>query len=241
MYLAIADDQAADLRAAADFIRNYIAQQHPESVGDLRLDTFVRSEDLLAAFEPHKYDLIILDIYMETVTGMQAAETIRALDKDVQIIFLTTSTEHLLAGYRVFAVGYFVKPLADNREEFAKTFDHIFPHLTDRQKSIGITVRGVKINVPYRNIHYADIRDKRLCLHLAADNLSTNDSYEACRAKLLSDDRFVECHHRIIVNMDYVARMSKEDFILTSGENVPISQRRKTETKLAYMSYLAHR
>jgi len=58
---------------------------------------------------------------------------------------------------------------------------------------------------------------------------------------LSGDDRFLECHHRIIINMEQVRRMEAEEFTMKEGSRVPISQRRKKEAKTAYMHYIAHR
>lgn len=241
MRIAIADDHGADLITTTNFLRQYIGKHYPEIVPELQLETFLRGEDLLSAFEPEKYDLVVLDIYMEAVTGMQVAETIRLSDANVQIIFLTTSTEHILAGYRVFAAGYFIKPLSENREEFARTFEHIFPQLLGRQKQICVPTAQGAVEVPYRQIFWLDIDYKhRLCVHLSTDTVITSLRYEDVRSALLPDGRFLECHHRILINMDQVKRMDKDDFILKNGGVVPISQRRKKEAKLAYMQYLVH-
>ncbi len=48
------------------------------------------------------------------------------MDAEVAIIFLTSSEEHILEGYRVYAAGYFIKPLAENKEEFTEALDHTF-------------------------------------------------------------------------------------------------------------------
>ena len=66
-------------------------------------------------------------------------------------------------------------------------------------------------------------------------------SYNQCQEMLTKDNRFIECHYRIILNMDYVWRMGQDDFVLKDGSKVPISTRRKKEVKAAYMHYMAHR
>jgi DNA-binding LytR/AlgR family response regulator len=96
--------------------------------------------------------------------------------------------------------------------------------------------------VPYRNILYVDIDwQHKLCLHMANRDISVSLPYEGTAALLLEDPRFLECHHRILVNMDMIASMGKEDFVLKNGAKVPISHRKAKEAKQAYMHYMAHK
>ena len=79
---------------------------------DIQIDTFTCARDLLKIFKPGMYRLIVLDIVMPEINGMQAAQVIRARgDNEANIVFLTGSDNYILNGYRVFAVGYFMKPI----------------------------------------------------------------------------------------------------------------------------------
>ena len=135
-----------------------------------------------------------------------------------------------------------MKPLADHEEDFAKTFDHIFPKLKDRHRELSVRAGRLSFSVPYRNIRYVDIDWRhQLCLHLVDQNVIAAMPYEEVRGLLLEDPRFLECHHRILVNMEAVTSMGKEEFVLKGEDCVPISQRKQKEAKSKYMHYLAHR
>ncbi|SHK77665.1 two component transcriptional regulator, LytTR family [Selenomonas ruminantium] len=242
MKIAIVDDQMSDLLSAESHLLKYVRETHPGILGRLRIETFSSGEEFLESFEPGKFALILLDIYMGSMTGLETAEAIRLQDEKVPIMFLTTSAEHILEGYRVFAAGYFIKPLASNAAEFARSFEHVLPELLAQEKDISIPVAGENVDIPFRNIVYVDINDQHtLRLHLAESEVNTLLPYANCSEILLQDNRFLECHHRIILNMDYVSLMDKDEFILKDGSKIPISQRRKRDAKVSYMSYLAHR
>ena len=242
LQIAIVDDEMIDLVTTEAYLRRHMEEHYPEEASSIRVDTFSRAEDIIAAFEPGMYDLLILDIYMEVISGMQAAQVIRERDREVSIVFLTSSEEHMLEGYRVFADGYFMKPLSEHEEDFAQTFRHIFPKLLEHYKELTVHSGGLEFSVPYRNISYIDIDWRhQLCLHLLDQDLSISMSYDECRNILLEDERFLECHHRILVNMDTIKSMGKEDFLLQNGRKIPISQRKQKEAKAKYMHYLVHR
>lgn len=243
MNIAIVDDDRNELKAAEDYLRQYIRESWSDYERDINIETFSCAKDLLKNFRAGKYQLLILDIRMEEINGMQAAQIIRARgDNDAQIVFLTSDDDYILNGYRVFAVGYFMKPITNHAEEFAKTFEHIFPKLCKRNPEIVFDVDGSDVFVPHRNIFYLDIDERhRLCVHLADKVFVTGNAYSDVWEILSKDERFLECYHRIIINMDYVKSMKEDDFILIDETPIPISKRKKKEVKVKFMRYLAHR
>ena len=236
MNIAVVDDQIADLSDAATFIEDYISENFSESV---RVETFSNPENFLRDFVPGSYDLLVLDIFMKPFNGIQVAQSVRGVDGDVAIIFLTSSEEYILEGYKVFAVGYFLKPLVDNAEQFSKTFYYIFPKLVENRKRILVRAGGVEVIVPHKKICFVDIDDgHHVCIHLPDKKISSTTTYEEIAGALESDSRFVECYHRVIVNMDFIRRMESDNFVLVDGDRVPISKRKSKAAKLKYMAHL---
>lgn len=239
MNIAVVDDMADDLLAAKTFLTNYLEKNFAEVVTNVWVKTFSDPEDFLSDFKPEKFDLVILDIFMKPLNGIQVAQIVRNQDKDVSIIFLTTSDDFILEGYKVFAVGYFLKPLSENLDQFAKTFRYIFPKLVENQKKLSVRVGKSEILIPYKNILYIDLDERHhLQIHLPNKQFSANMSYDECFNVLKNDSRFVECYHRILLNMNFIKRMDSDDFILTDGTKIPISKRKSKESKLKYMNHL---
>ena len=88
-----------------------------------------------------------------------------------------------------------------------------------------------------RNILFVDINENHLLsIHLPESVVETSIPYLQIQGMLEADDRFMECHHRIIINMEHVRRMDREIFILKDGTKVPISKRKLREAKAAYQT-----
>ena len=239
MNIAIVDDQADDLQAAENFFRDQLAENFPEAAAVVQVETFSDAEKFLSEFELGKYDLLILDIFMKPLNGIQVAQIVRSKKSDVFIIFLTNSEDYLLEGYKVFAVGYFLKPLTENVKQFKKTFGYIFPRLLKNQRQVTVPVKLGDVSIPHKNICYVDIDEHHHpCIHLTDRNISPFLTYEEIFNALKDDERFLECYHRIIVNMDFIKSMVDEDFILTDDTRIPISRRKSKAAKLRYMSHL---
>lgn len=72
---------------------------------------FASSEELLEAFRPGGFELLLMDIYMDGMTGVEAVRKIREMDETIPIAFTTTSTEHTLESYRLSVLKYLEKPV----------------------------------------------------------------------------------------------------------------------------------
>ncbi|MBQ6976888.1 MAG: response regulator transcription factor [Selenomonadaceae bacterium] len=243
MNIAIIDDESEDRQQAEFYLRKFIRENYPDKETEINIKIFSRARDMLLNFTAGQFDVMILDIRMKEITGMQAAKIVRGRgDDEVKIIFLTSSGDYMLDGYRVFATGYIMKPLSENYADFNKTFSHVFGNIFVQQKEILLRADRVEISVPYKNLCYADIDENHhLCVHLQERKIVTTMTYLECFEILSEDERFLECYHRIIVNMDFIRSMGKEDFTLNDGTLIPISQRKRKEVKAKYMHYLAHR
>lgn len=244
MNIAIVDDEIMELKAAEFYLHNFIKKNYSKLYSEIDIQTFSSANDFFKVYEPGLFQLVILDIMMEEIDGLQTAQIIRARgDDEVNIVFLTANDEFVLNGYRVFAVGYFIKPISNHEDDFANTFDYIFQKILKRTSEITFSVTGADISVPFRNIFYIDIDYRhRLCVYLAdGKKFVTANSYSEVHEILSADERFLECYHRIIINMDYVKSMEPDDFTLLDGTSIPISQRKKKEVKVKFMRYFANK
>lgn len=244
MNIAIVDDEIMELKAAEFYLHNFIKKNYSKLYSEIDIQTFSSANDFFKVYEPGLFQLVILDIMMEEIDGLQTAQIIRARgDDEVNIVFLTANDEFVLNGYRVFAVGYFIKPISNHEDDFANTFDYIFQKILKRTSEITFSVAGADISVPFRNIFYIDIDYRhRLCVYLAdGKKFVTANSYSEVHEILSADERFLECYHRIIINMDYVKSMEPDDFTLLDGTSIPISQRKKKEVKVKFMRYFANK
>ena len=105
-----------------------------------------------------------------------------------------------------------------------------------------ISARNYIIECIHENRSYININyDHLLRINLKNQEIIANTNYIDCQKQLLNDKRFLKCHHRIIINMDYIKSMENEDFILDNAVKIPISQRKRRESKLKYMKYLANK
>jgi len=86
---------------------------------EYQISVFASSAKFMDAFteQPEKFDLILLDIVMNGVDGIELAKRIRQKSEDVEIIFITSYQDYVFQGYDVNACGYLMKPVDKQKLE----------------------------------------------------------------------------------------------------------------------------
>ena len=75
----------------------------------ISIDDFSSGEEFLSRFTAGLYDLVILDIFMGDLTGVDVARKIRETDHNVRLVFCTTSNDFASESYEVAACSKFWK------------------------------------------------------------------------------------------------------------------------------------
>ena len=109
MRIAIVDDLAAERALLKDRLEQ---QLHRRNVLADILE-YESGEKFLEAARKAPFTAAFLDIYMNGMTGMEAAKELRKTDTDCLLVFTTTSTDHALEGFQVRALHYLVKPFTE--------------------------------------------------------------------------------------------------------------------------------
>lgn len=121
--ISICDDNPKALQDTVTLLEGYAATKPDFSY---QLQTYGGGEELLANYDAGVLpDLLLLDIYMDGLSGVKTAQLLRKQGYKGQIIFLTTSTLHALAAFEVDATQYLVKPL--NQPQFIQAMDKSLP------------------------------------------------------------------------------------------------------------------
>lgn len=241
--IATVDDNPADLKEIRMCLSHYFQKRAGQTPIDYTTSAYTSGPSFLENFEKGDYDLILLDIYMPRMTGIQVAEAIRAIDEDAWIIFLTTSRDHALESYNVFASGYVLKPLLENAPQLETLLTRLLPEDALAAKTLTVKLAGGEcLSVPYSHILYMDCQGSRgAILHLEDRTLASQNSYQELADILLTDERFLETYHRLILNMNAVTAMKEDTFLLKGDLTLPISRRKKKEVKQQYMQFLLSR
>ena len=219
--IAICDDETVFIQELRDKLEKYAAETGREFCFFLYHD----GRELLEKYNS-EYDLIFLDIKMEHLDGLKAAEAIRKIDQTVGLIFLTSLKQYVWKGYEYHAVNYLLKPLKYSilKLELDRYFS--LYHGKDEPYFCFSNPNG-KYKVLYKNLHYAETAKRNVMLHFEAQEQVMYKSIKELSAMLCAQHTFAQCHQSFIVNLSYVKAVKGLELTLTTGAQLPISQPRR--------------
>lgn len=159
MKIAICDDTLQDRQTIVRHLADFAAKTGTSLVPN----TYESGEALLAALKKTSFELIFLDIYMLALNGIETAHAIRKFDKNVQIIFVTTSPDHAISSYDVRALHYLMKPITYSKLERVLSLCQLESIKASRQIEVSIGNQLIPINLA--DIIYAEMFKKVLTIH----------------------------------------------------------------------------
>lgn len=233
MTIAVIDDYQADRSLIARSARRYW-----QSCGKaLQIDCFPSGETFLAAFQPGRYQYVLLDCCMEGMDGLETAQAMRKRDKNAVLIFITTSMEYAVEGYLVAASGYLVKPFV--YEAFVRTLSAVQSHGVQQRAYITLPAAQDHLKVWLDEIIYCDIDGHYVVVHLAEqENLRVRMTFAKLKELVEPYPQFVETFRGCIVNLAHICRVEQLNFIMDSDDRVPFRKREQKKMLRLYADYL---
>ena len=229
--IAICDDSREDRKRILDFVRDYYKKHDM----DAQIDDFETAGTLLSAEET--YDIYLLDVIMPDMTGIEAAKRLVKKKEAPVIIFITSSLESAVDGYRVNASGFVLKPLAE--KDFEETLKRVMEqNFKSREAAISIVHNRVPMELKLSRILYFENRLHRVYIVLKnGEVLSIHQKLNELQEELQSQSAFLRCHQSYIVNLNHVETLEATGFVMTNGDMVPVSRNFYKECKYVYYHF----
>lgn len=226
--IAVCDDDPQDREAVLTLLREYL-DQHELSVG---VDAYSGGEAFLAD-ELDSFGLVILDIFMQGLNGIETARRIRDAHPDLQIIFCSSSNAYAAESYEVCALQYLTKPV--QREKLFSTLDRFFRSRL-ALRTLSFRYNRLDEQVYLDRVLWIETRDHRCVIHTLDGDFETRTTLQQLKDQLCDGD-FVKPIRYALVSLQAVATVSGDMLLLKNGETIPISRNLRVPTKAAFAAY----
>ena len=200
------------------------------------ITVFSGPEALLRMLEkdPAAFHVLLLDIKMEPMSGLELARRLREAGNRVSIIFATGYEEYLREGYDVQPVHFLLKPVTKAALQKAFDTDLKLNHIS---KTVSLEYGSRRFSFDADHILYLESQDHNLHVWLENDMRSFRIPLHRMQ-EALPAGRFCRCHNSFIVNLSYIREITRTEVRLNNGKTLPIGRNYSRSLQNAFTRFL---
>ena len=180
-----------------------------------------------------KYHILLLDVLMNEMNGIDLAGELRKQGDQTMIVFVSSCQEMARQGYKVKAMRYLAKPL--EKEEVLEALLTCYGEWQAKKEILLPTDYG-QYRISFPDIQFVEAFDRGTRFVLGSETVETRMKLSQMEG-MLPKSMFVQCHRAYIVNMAHARRISQYEFLMKSGLKVPISRLRYPEINRQFVQF----
>ena len=195
--IAMVEDEAAVRKQLQGYIQRYTRQYGTA----FAVTEFSDGVEILDAYRP-VYDIVLLDVEMKHLDGMETARRIRELDRDVVLLFITNMAQYAIKGYAVGALDYLLKPVP--YFAFSQQLQKAEEKLRRRARHyLAVPVEGGLRRLDTAQIYYMESEGHRVHFYTEEGEFLAPGALKTFEERL-ADLPFARCNSGYLVNLAQV-------------------------------------
>lgn len=233
--IAICDDESFFVESLKELLSGYMVDKGLSA----EIDTYSSGEALVElGIGIAKYTVIFLDINMERVDGIKAAEKIREVSRKVFIVFVTAYVDYSLEGYRLDVVRYLLKSSANFQSKVNECMDAIMDKMNYSVTKRKFDFKQGRKEISLERLVYIESKLHKLEFHVMEDDMKVYTMYETLNVfeTRLAENDFIRIHQSYLVNAKHIKNVIRCKVILTNGVELSIPKARYTEVKKKFIA-----
>ena len=210
--IAVTDDEAPARSRLKDLLED-VAEMLP-------LELLVEAENgrrLLDLIVKQPVDVVLMDIRMPEMDGLETAQHLHKLEEPPHVIFTTAYDDYAISAFELHAIDYLVKPirlrrlhdaLARTRSITRVSLDVLNEVAPDARTHLSAQERGKVFLVPVSDIRYLRAELKYVTIRTADREILLEESLSRLEQEFT--ERFVRIHRNCLVAKEYIEAFEKE-------------------------------
>jgi DNA-binding LytR/AlgR family response regulator len=189
--------------------------------------------EALRMLRTEAYDVVLLDIAMPGLTGLELAQVLRQFRQPPAVVFVTAHAHHAVEAFDLRAIDYLLKPVHEDRlrEAISRVCDE--GTAGDRDEQVPVELGGVTRFVRRSDVRYASAQGDYVRLHTPTGNPLVRMPLSALEQRW-ADAGFVRVHRSILValaHVDEVRLSTARPAVVVDGTELPVSRRHLPEVR----------
>ncbi|MDE6641851.1 MAG: LytTR family DNA-binding domain-containing protein [Acetatifactor sp.] len=229
--IVVCDDNETDLQYITGMVNDWAMQGRiPVSVR-----TFTSAESFLFHYsENNDYDILLLDVEMGKLNGIDLAKQIRTRNSRAQIVFITGYPDFIAEGYEVSALHYLMKPVSS--EKLVEVLNRASDLSQKKRPFLLVSSERETIRIFFDDIYYAESQGHYMLIYTQQMQYRVRMTVSGLLEKL--DEGFYRCGRSFVVSLRHVCRITKGEIFLENQVSLPLGRGQYDEINKAMIHYL---
>lgn len=227
MQVFLCDDEPRMLSDLTKKVKAYLPESKIQEYGD--------GLTLLEAMQSEQCDLLLLDIDMPLMSGLDIAKSLRELSCKPLLVFVTSHDELVYDSFLYHPFGFIRKSHLD--QELKKVLEDCKQEIRSREKHFCFHLPSGDIRLNLQEILYFESDGNYLKIYTEKKNYRFRETLSAVD-NALSDSGFIRVHKGFLVNQEAVKIIGSAEVELVNGERIPIGRIYLETAKKKLMEYI---
>ena len=229
--IAVCDDEKKCIAEIEECIKNF------NKKFDVSYDIFNSGEEIIEVYtkEKYKYDVVIMDIELKLMNGVETANRIRKIDKTVTIFFLTSHTKYTIDCFKCSPKNFWVKPIDYNI--FSDDMEEAYKSANKSNMYFSFKNGNEFIKLEYKKILYFESNNKKIKIYTFD---STYEFSGALRkySSVIEKESFCSPHKSFYVNLNYIETIRNDEVLLAGNIAIPVSKSRRKNFRDTFVNFV---
>lgn len=230
--IAVVEDEKAQIEK----LTKYLERFSKENGLEFSIAVFASGESFLSSAK--HYDIVLMDIELGGLDGMQTAAALRKTDTETIIIFVTNLAQYAVKGYEVEALDFVVKPISYPvmSLKLSRAVDRIKRNEKCDAREISIKSDSRIYRIKHSDIKYIEILGHTIVYHTVSGEIKSYGTLKKIEAEFTSYG-FARCNACYLVNLKYVTSVIGYS-VFVGDDELKISQPRRKDFVRSLNAYM---
>lgn len=219
-----------DLSDVVDQLNEYLSEYQKLKDCKLDISSFYNAEDLWKYLNKMHCDLIILDIELVKMNGIELGQLIRTKlnDYSTKIVYISAKDCYDRQLFDIQPLNFLPKPV--DKQKLFKMVDLTIQLTNNYERFFVFENKQGSFRIKFDNILYFESFDHYLKIVTKAGCYDFKSTISEVM-KQLQNSRFIQIHRSYIINYDNTTHIKYEEIQMTNGDAIPISRDRRKDVR----------
>lgn len=229
--IAICDDNYEYINTTEDYLNDL-------NIPQIEHDIFMSGEELIYTYENNDvdYDVIFLDMEMGGIDGIETANRIRQIDKQVIIVFVTSHRKYMQKSFECMPFRFLLKPIRFS--DFEKICNEILIKLKDHPETFIFLENKKRTRIYCSDIIFFESSSHWIFIHTCDGKIHKMRKTMIELFRTLEKSTFVRIHRAFAVNLSHIYQISENNVIMYHySKPIPISKTYKKTLTNEFLNF----